>query len=61
MSDRYNVIVIGSGAGGGTPVRPLAPSGKRRLLRERGDWLTREPQVEGMDVRSPESGLAHVA
>ena len=60
MSDTYNVIVIGS-AGGGTPVRPLAPSGKRSLLLERGDWLTREPQVEGIDVRSPESGLAHVA
>jgi choline dehydrogenase-like flavoprotein len=38
------VIVIGSGAGGGTLVRHLAPSGKRILLLERGDWLTREPQ-----------------
>jgi choline dehydrogenase-like flavoprotein len=43
MSD-YDVIVIGSGAGGGTLVRHLAPSGKRILLLERGDWLTREPQ-----------------
>jgi choline dehydrogenase-like flavoprotein len=41
----YDVIVIGSGAGrGGTPVRHLAPSGKRILLLERGDWLAREPQ-----------------
>lgn len=39
----YDVIVIGSGAGGGTLVRQLAPSGKRILLLERGDWLTREP------------------
>jgi choline dehydrogenase-like flavoprotein len=39
----YDVIVIGSGAGGGTLVRRLAPSGKRILLLERGDWLTREP------------------
>ena len=38
MSD-YDVIVIGSGAGGGTLVRHLAPSGKRVLLLERGDWL----------------------
>ena len=38
------MIVIGSGAGGGTLVRHLAPSGKRILLLERGDWLTREPQ-----------------
>jgi choline dehydrogenase-like flavoprotein len=39
----YDVIVIGSGAGGGTLVRHLAPSGKRILLLERGDWLRREP------------------
>jgi len=40
----YDVIVIGSGAGGGTLVRHLAPTGKRILLLERGDWLAREPQ-----------------
>jgi choline dehydrogenase-like flavoprotein len=39
----YDVIVIGSGAGGGTLVRRLASSGKRILLLERGDWLPREP------------------
>ena len=43
MSD-WDVIVIGSGAGGGTLVHQLAPSGKRILLLERGDWLPREPQ-----------------
>lgn len=43
MSD-YDVIVIGSGAGGGTLVHRLAPSGKRILLLERGDWLPREPE-----------------
>ena len=42
MSD-YDVIVIGSGAGGGTLVRRLASTGKRILLLERGDWLPREP------------------
>ena len=35
----YDVIVIGSGAGGGTLVHRLASSGKRILLLERGDWL----------------------
>jgi len=40
----YDVIVIGSGAGGGTLARHLAPSGKRILLLERGGWLTREPE-----------------
>src|ERR687897_991338 len=40
----YDVIVIGRGAGGGTLAHRLAPSGKRILLLERGDWLPREPQ-----------------
>ena len=40
----YDVIIIGTGAGGGTLARRLAPSGKRILLLERGDWLPREPQ-----------------
>ena len=42
--DDYDVIIIGTGAGGGTLARHLAPSGKRILLLERGDWLPREPQ-----------------
>ena len=42
--DHYDVIIIGTGAGGGTLARHLAPSGKRVLLVERGDWLPREPQ-----------------
>ncbi|HWQ01249.1 MAG TPA: GMC family oxidoreductase, partial [Gaiellaceae bacterium] len=42
--ESYDVIIIGTGAGGGTLARHLAPSGKRILLLERGDWLTREPQ-----------------
>ena len=42
--ESYDVIIIGSGAGGGTLARHLAPSGKRILLLERGDWLPREPQ-----------------
>jgi choline dehydrogenase-like flavoprotein len=42
--DAYDVIIVGTGAGGGTLARRLAPSGKRILLLERGDWLPREPQ-----------------
>ena len=34
--DSYDVIIIGTGAGGGTLARHLAPSGKRILLLERG-------------------------
>ncbi len=44
MSERYDVIIIGSGAGGGTLAHHLAASGKRILILERGDWLPREPQ-----------------
>jgi choline dehydrogenase-like flavoprotein len=42
--ENYDVIIIGTGAGGGTLARHLAPSGKRVLVLERGDWLPREPQ-----------------
>jgi choline dehydrogenase-like flavoprotein len=42
MAQHYDVIIIGSGAGGGTLARTLAPTGKRILILERGDWLTRE-------------------
>ena len=44
MGNSYDVIIIGSGAGGGTLAYHLAPSGKRILILERGDWLRREPQ-----------------
>jgi choline dehydrogenase-like flavoprotein len=42
MSERYDVLIIGSGAGGGTLAHRLAPSGKKILILERGDWLPRE-------------------
>ncbi len=42
LETHYDVIVIGSGAGGGTMVRALAPSGKRVLLLERGGFLPKE-------------------
>src|SRR5918911_642875 len=38
----YDVIIIGSGAGGGTLAYHLAPSGKRVLLLERGPYVPRE-------------------
>ena len=44
MSDHYDVIVIGSGAGGGTLTHALAPTGAKVLLLERGGWLPREPE-----------------
>ena len=37
-------FVVASGAGGGTLAYKLAPSGKRILILERGDFLPDEPQ-----------------
>lgn len=42
MSDRYDVIIIGTGAGGGTMLHRLASTGKRILALERGPFLPRE-------------------
>src|SRR5690349_13577343 len=38
----YDVIIIGTGAGGGTLAHRLAPTGKRVLILERGGYLPRE-------------------
>ncbi|MBI5863511.1 MAG: GMC family oxidoreductase [Planctomycetes bacterium] len=54
-SFHYDVIIIGTGAGGGTLAAKLAPSGKRILLLERGgfvprekdNWSTRAVNLEG--------------
>lgn len=40
--DHYDIIIIGTGAGGGTIAHALAPSGKRILILERGGFLPRE-------------------
>ena len=42
MAEQYDVVIIGSGAGGGTLAYALAGTGKRILLLERGDFLPRE-------------------
>lgn len=42
--DQYDVIIIGTGAGGGTLARKLAPSSKRILLFERGGFVPREKE-----------------
>ncbi|HEU0335569.1 MAG TPA: GMC family oxidoreductase, partial [Gaiellaceae bacterium] len=44
MRTDYDVIVIGSGAGGGTLAHRLAPTGLRVLILERGDYVRREPE-----------------
>ena len=42
--NHYDVIIIGTGAGGGTLARKLAPAGKRILLLERGGFVPREKE-----------------
>jgi choline dehydrogenase-like flavoprotein len=42
QTKHYDVIIIGTGAGGGTLAHALASSGKNILLIERGDYVRRE-------------------
>ncbi len=42
MNDHYDVIIIDTGAGGGTLLSRIAPSGKQILVLERGPFLPRE-------------------
>ena len=42
MSDHYDVIIIGTGAGGGTLLNKLAPGGKRILVLARGPFRPRD-------------------
>ena len=53
---QFDVIIIGTGAGGGTLAYHLAPSGKRILILERGDYVAREkdnwnPQAVNVDAK----------
>jgi choline dehydrogenase-like flavoprotein len=42
MNTKYDIIIIGSGAGGGTLAYKLAPSGKKILIIERGGYIPKE-------------------
>ncbi len=44
MIDHYDLIIIGSGAGGGTMAHALSASGRRILVLERGDVVPREDE-----------------
>ena len=44
MTNSFDIIIIGSGAGGGTMARALAGSGARILVLERGDFIVQEDQ-----------------
>src|SRR5262245_57934038 len=44
MDTRFDIIIIGTGAGGGTMAYALAPTGARILLLERGDFVPQEDE-----------------
>jgi choline dehydrogenase-like flavoprotein len=46
----FDIIIVGTGAGGGTVAHLLAPSGKKTLILERGGFLPRER--ENWDARA---------
>lgn len=48
--NHYDIVIIGSGAGGGSLAHRLAPTGKRVLIIERGDYLPRE--LENWDAQA---------
>jgi choline dehydrogenase-like flavoprotein len=54
--NHFDLIIIGTGAGGGTLAYHLAPSGKRILILERGEYVAREkdnwnPKVVNVDAK----------
>ena len=44
MPQRFDIVIIGSGAGGGTVARALASTGASILIVERGGFVPREPE-----------------
>ena len=56
----YDVIIIGTGAGGGTLARKLADTGKKILILERGDFMPLELQNRvNVDIFKKELYRAH--
>src|SRR5688572_7838210 len=43
-AEQFDIVIIGSGAGGGTMAHALAPSGARILIVERGDFVPQEEE-----------------
>ena len=50
MATDYDIIIIGTGAGGGTLLHALAPTGRRILVLERGGFVPRE--LENWDTKA---------
>jgi choline dehydrogenase-like flavoprotein len=56
MATHYDVIIIGTGPGGGTLAYMLRPSGKKILLLERGGYLR---GLEAVCESAAHQGLLH--
>jgi choline dehydrogenase-like flavoprotein len=50
VTDRYDIIIIGSGAGGGTIAHALAATGARVLILERGGFVPQEDENWSADA-----------
>lgn len=50
MASHFDIVIVGSGAGGATLAQRLAPTGKSILILERGEHLPRE--AENWDARA---------
>jgi choline dehydrogenase-like flavoprotein len=55
VSDRFDIVIIGSGAGGGTMAHALSETSARILILERGDFVPQED-----DNWSPEAVWKHL-
>src|SRR5204862_439075 len=44
VTQQYDFVIIGTGAGGGTIAQALAPTGARILILERGDFVPQEDE-----------------
>jgi choline dehydrogenase-like flavoprotein len=44
VTERFDVVIVGSGTGGGTLAHGLADTGARILIVERGDFVPQEPE-----------------
>lgn len=56
VRDRYDVVVIGSGAGGGAAASVFAKAGRRVLVVEAGGWPA-DSELVGDHLRNPRAGF----
>jgi len=50
MSNQFDIVIIGTGAGGGILLHKLAPSGKKILLIEKDGFIPKDKEKENWDT-----------